>query len=85
MKTSMTEKQKFYRLLSEVCEVLPTKAINAAIAGGYNMNAVQLLQVRQGRIINLPHLVAMIHFGLPGFNIPAELLPKPEVRLDFGA
>lgn len=31
----MTEKQKFYRLLSLVCEDLPTGAINAAIGAGY--------------------------------------------------
>ena len=80
----MTEKQKFYRLYSDVCEVLPTKSINAAIAGGYNTNAVQLLQVRQGRIINLPHLVALVRFGLPGYNIPTELLPKTEAQIDFG-
>jgi hypothetical protein len=71
----MTEKQKFYRLLSEVCERLPTSAINDAIAGGYNANAVQLLHVRQGRTINLPHLVALIKHGLPDFQIPEQLLP----------
>jgi hypothetical protein len=76
----MTEKQKFYRLLSEVCERLPTSAINDAIAGGYKANAVQLLHVRQGRTINLPHLVALITHGLPDFQIPAQLLPATPVE-----
>ena len=73
----MTEKQKFYRLLSLVCEDLPTGSINAALSGGYEANAVQLMHVRQGRIINLPHLVALVTYGLPGFAIPADLLPAP--------
>lgn len=77
---AMTDKQKFYRLLSDVCEVLPTSAINAAISGGYDANAVQLLHVRQGRIINLHHLVALIQFGLPEFNIPTGLLPKQSAK-----
>jgi hypothetical protein len=72
----MTEKQKFYRLLSEVCEILPTSSISAAIAAGYNANAVQLIYVRQGRVINLCHLVALIQFGLKEFTIPIHLLPK---------
>jgi hypothetical protein len=71
----MTEKQKFYRLLSLVCEDLPTSAVSDAIAGGYVANAVQLIHVRQGRTINLPHLVKLIEVGLPHFPIPAELRP----------
>jgi hypothetical protein len=75
LKHAMTEKQKFYHLLSLVCEDLPTGAINAAISGGYEANAVQLMHVRQGRIINLAHLVALVTHGLPQFPIPAKLLP----------
>lgn len=82
----MTEKQKFYRLLSLVCEDLPTGAINAALAAGYEANAVQLLHVRQGRTINLPHLVALITHGLPQFAIPVDLLPATAlVTLGLGA
>jgi hypothetical protein len=80
----MTEKQKFYRLLSEVCEDLPTSAINAAIAGGYDAPAVQLVHVRQGRIINLPHLVALITYGMPDFRIPTELLPAATAPVPVG-
>ena len=73
---AMTDKQKFYRLLSDVCEFLPTKSIKAAISAGYNANAVELLNVRRGRVTNLNHLVALIRFGLPKFSIPTELLPE---------
>ncbi|GAB2466545.1 hypothetical protein GCM10011375_32720 [Hymenobacter qilianensis] len=76
----MTEKQKFYRLFSEVCELLPTGAINSAITAGYNANAVHLIHVRQGRTINLPHLVALIQYGLPEFNIPVDLLPEIDLQ-----
>lgn len=72
----MTDKQKFYRILSDVSEFLPTSAINAAIAAGYKASAAQLANVRRGRIVNLYHLVALIQFGLPIFSIPAELLPE---------
>ena len=75
-----TEKQKFYRLLSEVCEDLPTSAINDAIASGYEANAVTLVGVRQGRIINLPHLVKLIEVGMPHFPIPDELRPASLAR-----
>ena len=75
-----TEKQKFYRLLSEVCEDLPTGAINDAIASGYEANAVTLVGVRQGRIINLPHLVKLIEVGMPQFAISAELRPTAPVQ-----
>jgi hypothetical protein len=77
----MTEKQKFYRLLSLVCEDLPTSAVSDAIAGGYKANALQLIHVRQGRTINLPHLVKLIEVGLPHFPIPTELRPARPVRV----
>lgn len=70
-----TDKQRFYRLLSWVCEDLPTSAINDAIAGGYEANAVTLVGVRQGRILNLPHLIKLVEVGLPKFQIPEECRP----------
>ena len=73
----MTEKQKYYRLLSMVCEDLPIGAINQAIASGYDVTATRLMHVRQGRINHLGHLVKLIELGLPKFHIPAELLPAP--------
>jgi hypothetical protein len=72
----MTEKQKFYHLYAEVCETLPTSAIDALIRSGFSeASSVQLVQVRQGRQINLPWLVALIRVGLPQYVIPAEWLP----------
>ena len=72
----MTEKQKFYHLYAEVCETLPTSAIDALIRSGFaEASSVQLVQVRQGRQINLPWLVALIRVGLPQYVIPAEWLP----------
>ena len=71
----MTDKQKFYRLLSEVCEDLPTSAINKAVAEGYDVNVITLMQVRQGRTINLPHLIKLVEVGLPKFSIPDALRP----------
>lgn len=36
-----------------------------------------LSNVRIGRVHNLEHLVALVHDGLPKYQIPAELLPAP--------
>lgn len=72
----MTEKQKFHHLYAEVCEMLPTSAIDALIRSGFpEASSVQLVQVRQGRQLNLPWLVALIRVGLPHYEIPAEWLP----------
>jgi hypothetical protein len=68
----MTDKQKFYQLYALVCESLPTTAIDKLIRSGFQeASSVQLVQVRQGRQINLPWLIV----GLPDFQIPAEVLP----------
>jgi len=75
----MTEKQKFYHLYADVCETLPTSAIDALVRSGFTeASSVQLVQVRQGRQINLPWLVALVRIGLPHFPIPAELLPAAQ-------
>jgi hypothetical protein len=76
----MTDKQKFYRLLSFVCEELPTSVINELVQSGYPLGAVALMQVRQGRVINLPALVAMVHKALPAYQIPVDLLPAPAAQ-----
>lgn len=75
----MTDKQKFYHLLGEVCETLPVGAIDSLARNDYQATTIQLMQVRQGRIINLKHLVALVRVGLPDFEIPGHLLPvEPE-------
>ncbi len=74
----MTEKQKFHHLYAEVCETLPTSAIDALIRSGFlEASSVQLVQVRQGRQLNLRWLVALVRVGLPHYEIPAEWLPAP--------
>lgn len=79
----MTEKQKYFRLLSFVCESLPTSAIDAVLKGDdIALGATALAQVRVGRTINLRALVALVQAGLPKFSIPEELLPaEPELEL----
>ena len=71
----MTEKQRYFRLLSLVCETLPTSAIDGLVQRGYPLGSTALAQVRVGRTINLRALVALVQVGLPGFEIPAEVLP----------
>jgi len=78
VKHGMTEKQKYFRLLSHVCESLPTSAIDKLIATGYALGSTALMQVRIGRTINLAALVALVRVALPDFEIPAELLPAPQ-------
>jgi len=75
----MTEQQKYFRLLSFVYGPLPTSAIDKVIAGGYPLGSTALAQVRVGRTINLPALVALVQAGLPDFEIPAEVLPAPKL------
>jgi len=75
---AMTEKQKFYHLYAEVCEQLPTSAIDALVRSGFSeASSVQLVQVRQGRQINLPWLIKLVEVGLPSYQIPDELRPAP--------
>lgn len=71
----MTERQKFLHLLALVIEDLPTSAIDDAVRDGYEATGSMLGNVRIGRVMNLKHLMALIGYGLPGFQIPAQLLP----------
>ena len=73
----MTERQKYLRLLSIVIEELPTSAVDAAVRAGYAAPTSMLNNVRIGRVHNLEHLVALVRYGLPKYQIPAELLPAP--------
>jgi hypothetical protein len=75
----MTEKQKYYRLQSHVCESLPTSAINALVRTGFPLGPLALVQVRNGRSVNLKALIELVRLGLPDFKIPAELFPAEEV------
>lgn len=73
----MTERQKYLRLLSIVIEDLPSAAVDAAVRAGYEAKTTMLNNVRIGRVMNLEHLIALVGFGLPKFQIPAELRPAP--------
>jgi hypothetical protein len=71
----MTERQKYLRLLSIVIEDLPSAAVDTAVRAGYAASVTMLGNVRIGRVMNLTHLVALVGYGLPSFQIPDELLP----------
>ena len=73
----MTERQIYLRLLSIVIEELPSSAVDTAVRDGYEAKTSMLNNVRIGRVMNLEHLVALVRYGLPKFEIPAELLPAP--------
>nr|GFC53141.1 hypothetical protein [Tanacetum cinerariifolium] len=76
----MTPKEKYFGLLSLVCEKLPTSAIDAlAKKTDYPLGATALAQVRVGRTINLHALVDLIGVGLPDFEIPEHLRPAEPV------
>lgn len=79
----MHEKEKFYSLLALVCMKLPRYAVELAINAGhgaeYGDNAARrLYNVKQGKVICLPDLVALVHHSLPDFEIPAHLLPTEQ-------
>jgi hypothetical protein len=73
----MTERQKYLRLLSLVIEDLTSDAVDTAVRDGYKAKTSMLNNVRIGRVMNLAHLVALVGYGLPKYQIPAELLPAP--------
>ncbi|SHL86944.1 hypothetical protein [Hymenobacter psychrotolerans] len=76
----MTEKQKYYALLSLVCETLPHYAVDRAIRAGYGQQyasaATRLGHVKQGKVAHLPDLVALVESSMPEFPIPAHLRPN---------
>ncbi|UOR06717.1 hypothetical protein MUN82_06360 [Hymenobacter aerilatus] len=75
----MTEKQKFYHLLGDVCEDMPHYAVDTAIRAGYGQQyasaSTRLQHVKQGKVACLPDLVALVEHSMPDFSIPAHLLP----------
>ncbi|MVN77820.1 hypothetical protein GO988_15925 [Hymenobacter sp. HMF4947] len=79
----MTDKQKYYHLLGEVCEAMPASAVDSAIRAGYGQEhksaSTRLHHVKQGKVASLPDLVALIRASMPGYDIPAHLLPDETV------
>jgi hypothetical protein len=79
----MSEKQKFFSLLAAVCDKLPRYAVEQTINADYGAEygaaaAKRLYNVKQGKVVCLPDLVALVRHSLPQFEIPAELLPTSE-------
>lgn len=71
----ITEKQKYFYLLAEVCEKLTSDAVERAIRGGHTSSIGTLNNARIGRNVNLPVLVDLVTLGLPDYEIPAHLRP----------
>ena len=75
----MTEKQKYYHLLGEVCEDMPSSAVDSAIRAGYGQEhksaSTRLHHVKQGKVASLADLLALIRYAMPGYEVPAHLLP----------
>lgn len=71
------DRQRFYHLMSLVCEDLPNTTVDTLVRAGHEATTEQLRAVRQCRKVHLPWLIDLVRAGLPHFLIPAELLPVP--------
>jgi hypothetical protein len=71
----LTDKQKYFHLLAEVCEKMPVDAVDTAIRRDHPTPAHSLGNVRIGRKVDLPALVQLIELSMPDYDIPAELRP----------
>jgi hypothetical protein len=75
----MTDKQKYFHLLAEVCEDMPYYAVDHAVRAGigqeYRSASIRLAHVKQGKVASLPDLVKLIEISMPDFEIPTHLRP----------
>lgn len=71
----MTEKQKYFHLVGEVCEMLNPSVVDQAVRNGHPMPIISLNNVRLGRKVDLAALTQLVRLGLPEFDIPAHLRP----------
>lgn len=71
------DRQRFYHLMSLVCEDLPSNTVDTLVRAGHEATTEQLRAVRQCRKVHLPWLLDLVRVGLPKFSIPAEVLPLP--------
>jgi hypothetical protein len=78
----MHEDEKFYGLLALVCRKMPHYAVQMTLdAGRYKHHPRQFLHdVKRGRTLDLPALVAIVTHSLPDFKIPEHLLPEVAVQ-----
>lgn len=76
----MTDRQKYYHLLGEVCEAIPSSAVDSAIRAGYGRDfksaSTRLHHVKQGKVASLPDLLALIEHSMPDYEVPAHLRPE---------
>jgi hypothetical protein len=75
----MTEREKYFTLLALVCEKLPYYAAQLASDAGLGQ-AKRLQNVKVGRIVCLPELVALVRHALPDLEIPSYLLPDAQLE-----
>ncbi len=71
----MTEKQKYFHLMGEVCEILKPTAVDDAVRAGYDTPSNLLAAARIGRRPVLRDLVALVQFSMPSYEIPTHLRP----------
>ncbi|GAB3638641.1 hypothetical protein GCM10027422_42310 [Hymenobacter arcticus] len=68
----MTDKQKYYHLLGEVCEAMPSSAVDSAIRAGYGQEnksaSTRLHHVKQGKVASLTDLLALVRFSMPNYD-----------------
>ena len=79
----MTDRQKYYHLLGEVCEAMPSSAVDSAIRAGYGRElksaSTRLHHVKQGKVASLPDLLALIEHSMPSYEVPMHLRPEESV------
>ena len=84
----MTEKQKYYHLLGEVCEAMPSSAVDSAIRAGYGQEhksaSTRLHHVKQGKVASLHDLIALIKYSMPEYEVPSHLRPTDAVTQPAG-
>jgi hypothetical protein len=78
--TPMTERQKYFRLVSESIEMMPASIDDEALLAGLAPSSGIVKNVRLGRSPQLPLLVKIIELALPSFHIAPELRPTTHTQ-----
>lgn len=78
--TSMTERQKYFRLVSESIEMMPPSIDDEALLKGLAPSSGVVKNVRLGRSPQLALLVKIIELALPSFYIDPELRPATHAQ-----
>jgi hypothetical protein len=90
----MMDKQKYYHLLGEVCEAMPSSAVDSAIRASYGQEhksaSTCLHHVKQSKVASLTDLLALVRYSMPGYQVLQHLLPgeaptaQPALLLRYG-